>query len=119
MLQEGGFTNEIIAEEQVVDTVSFDIHMIKTPEGRRLIERITEIIPIGDEDFDSDNLRENMSVYYKKINRRHTFQTIDIVVFEGGKYQLKNKPSKRALKAMYYNFTEEEKIECNCFFSSL
>lgn len=119
LLQEGGFTNEIIAEEQVVDTVNFDIHMIKTPEGHRLIERITEIVPIGDEDFNSDNLRENMNVYYKKINRRHTFQTVDIVRFEDGKYQLKNKPSKRALKAMYYNLTEEEKIECNSFFSLL
>lgn len=119
LLQEGGFTNEIIAEEQVVDAVNFDIHMIKTPEGHRLIERITEIIPIGDEEFDSDNLIENMSEYYKKKNRRYTFRTADIVVLEDGKYRLKNKPSIRALKAMYYNLTEEEKIECNAFFLSL
>ncbi|MDU6264534.1 MAG: ATPase, T2SS/T4P/T4SS family [Anaerocolumna aminovalerica] len=118
LLQEGGFTNEIIAEEQVVDTVKFDIHMIKTPEGHRCIERITEILPIADEDFDSDNLRENMCEYYKKKNRKHRFQTVDIVVLEGGKYRLKNKPSKRVMKAMYYNLTEKEQAECNSFFAS-
>ncbi len=119
LLQEGGFKNEIIAEEQVVDTVNFDIHMIKTPEGHRYIERITEIIPVEDEEFDSDNLRENMSEYYKKRNRKYRFQTKDIVVFQEGKYQMKDKPSRRTMKAMYYNLTEEEQIECNNFFSSL
>lgn len=119
LLQEGGFTNERIAEEQVVDAVNFDIHMIRTPEGHRLIERITEIEPIGDEDFVSDNLREVMCEFYKKKNQKHTFRTTDIVVFEDGRYRLKNKPSNRALKAMYYHLTEEEQIECNCFFSSL
>ncbi|MDF2952673.1 MAG: cpaF1, partial [Anaerocolumna sp.] len=51
LLQEGGFTNEVIAEEQVVDTVNFDIHMAKSVDGHRYIERITEIIPYEDAEF--------------------------------------------------------------------
>lgn len=45
LLTDGGFTNEVIAREQVVDTVRFDIHMERDPDGHRYVERITEIVP--------------------------------------------------------------------------
>lgn len=40
------FRDEGIAEEQVVKVLNFDVHLNKTIEGKRYIERITEIIPL-------------------------------------------------------------------------
>ena len=48
MLRAGTFTDETIAEEQVVSVLNFDIHLVKDFRGRRYIERVTECIPIED-----------------------------------------------------------------------
>ncbi len=45
LLTDGAFRNEEIAEEQVVDTIRFDVHLEKDLDGHRYIERISEIIP--------------------------------------------------------------------------
>lgn len=47
LLTDGAFRNEEIAEEQVVDTIRYDVHLEKDASGHRYIERITEIIPAG------------------------------------------------------------------------
>ena len=46
MLRTGVFKNEKTAEEQVVQVLNFDIHLVKDFRGRRYIERVTECIPI-------------------------------------------------------------------------
>ena len=46
MLRAGVFRNEKTAEEQVVQVLNFDIHLVKDFRGRRYIERITECIPV-------------------------------------------------------------------------
>ena len=48
LLTDGAFQNEDIAEEQVVDTIRFDVHLEKDLDGHRYIERISEIIPRDD-----------------------------------------------------------------------
>jgi pilus assembly protein CpaF len=108
LLQDGGFTNEMVAEEQVVVTVNFDIHMVKTVEGHRYIERITEILPLHDEDMNIEDLEMNMSLYYKQMTRRHMFRTVDIVRFEDDRYVFKNKPSRQAIQSICYNLSKEE-----------
>lgn len=45
LMSSGSFNNEMIAEEQVIDTVRFDIHLNKDIYGHRYIERVSEIIP--------------------------------------------------------------------------
>ena len=67
LLQAGGFRNEEIAFRQVVTSIRFDIHMEKTRSGERFIERVTEIVPMGN----------------KLVTR-------DIVVWERGQYRRKN-----------------------------
>ena len=42
------FSNEKIAEQQVVSVLDFDIHLARDYEGKRYIERITEIVEIPD-----------------------------------------------------------------------
>ena len=46
MLRAGVFKSEKTAEEQVVQVLNFDIHLVKDFKGRRYIERITECIPV-------------------------------------------------------------------------
>lgn len=116
LLQEGGFTNEKVAEEQVADTVNFDIHMVKATDGHRYIERITEIIPYTTESEYNLDMEGNLKEYFKKMTRTHAFRTVDIVKFENRRYVLKNGPSSKALQSIFYNLTEEEQKEFTEFF---
>lgn len=47
---EWGISDISIAEKQVVDSINFDIHMIRDVDGHHYIERITQIIPAGEDD---------------------------------------------------------------------
>lgn len=116
LLQEGGFQNEGIAEEQVIDTVSFDIHMVKTVDGHRYIERITEIIPYDERSFSTNVLEDNIQEYFKFKTRKHMFYTNDIVVYRDGKYILNSCLSQRTIKSISYNLTKEELNQFHNFF---
>lgn len=83
------FKNEKIATEQVTSAVRFDIHLDKSIDGHRYIERITEIIQ------DSDNTGE----YLLK----------DIVVFENNRYVLKNIFSKEVSNLIYKQLENRDK----------
>lgn len=67
LLMCAGFSNELIAMEQVVDALKFDMHMAKTPSGHFYCERITEIIPV--EDDKKPYKLVNIVVFNKKENR--------------------------------------------------
>ena len=67
LLMCAGFSNELIAMEQVVDALKFDMHMAKTPSGHFYCERITEIIPV--EDDKKPYKLVNIIVFNKKENR--------------------------------------------------
>ena len=69
LLSCGLFRDEAIAREQVTEAIRFDIHMEKDIYGHRYIERISEIIT------DSD---------------KAPYEISDIVVWENGRYILKN-----------------------------
>ena len=94
LLLAAGFSNEQVAEEQAAEAVNFDIHMQKDIQGRRYIERVTEIIANKSEDG-------------------RYFSTADIVVYEKEKeqYRLLKSPSSRALKELYGYMTKEEREE--------
>ncbi|NLJ89322.1 MAG: Flp pilus assembly complex ATPase component TadA [Clostridiales bacterium] len=107
LLQEGGFNNEKVAQEQVVEAVNFDIHFVKNVEGHRFIERITEIVPLEEEKA-TDDIVSNMGLYFKQNTRRHVYKAVDILRFEEGEYKLKVPISKRSRDDMAYNLTKEE-----------
>lgn len=86
LLMEGGFQNERIATKQVADAINFDIHMKKDLKGHRYIERITEILP----------LKEDM------------FDTRDIVVFENERYIMKNQISEKSRSQIREYLSKEE-----------
>ena len=88
LLKEGGFQNEKVAFDQVVSSVRFDIHMGKTREGHRYVQRITEILP-------------------KKVDGKVVCQ--DIIVWKEGGYEIKNSISKETREEIARNLTYEER----------
>lgn len=104
LLVEGGFNNEAVALEQVVDTIRFDVHLEKDVYGHRYIDRITEIIPVN-KYTNENNVQEK--AYYLE----------DIVEYVSGKYVLKNKPSNDTFNNIKKNLTQEEKEEFIAFFN--
>ena len=69
LLKEGGFQNEMVALQQVVSSIRFDIHLTKTRTGERYIERISEIVTTTSED--------------------QVYEIHDLLVWERGEYQRK------------------------------
>lgn len=58
LLKTGVFTNERVAEQQVVSVINFDIHLRRDLDGRRYIERITECVPLEHETAYPTHFRE-------------------------------------------------------------
>jgi len=88
LVNAGGFTgNMITAEQQVIDVIRVDIHLNYTTDGRRYIERITEIIKldvsVAYPEYDAANPVHSMNnitkEYYTRQTDRKSFTTRDIL----------------------------------------
>lgn len=100
------FNSEKEAEEQVASAIQFDIHMKRGKNGHRYIERITEIIPVEMDDFPENcTLKEAWMLYLKK-NIKKRYDTKDIIVFENGRYVVKNMISQNSLDKIRENLEE-------------
>lgn len=86
----GGFSNMITAERQVTDVVKIDVHLDYTPDGKRYIERISEIIPLEEKtpypDYDPENPEASMAnitrEFYERTTDRVSFVTHDILKYD-------------------------------------
>jgi pilus assembly protein CpaF len=128
-LKTGVFSNEKIAEEQIVEVVSWDCHLASTIEGFRYIERITEIIPIHYKEYPTKfrnaktseerelAFMETQLEYFKKMTDNRTFICRNIVEFnlEQNRYEVKNPISKSRVKEMMSKLTEKDKKEFSKF----
>ncbi|XID94282.1 pilus assembly protein CpaF [Paenibacillaceae bacterium WGS1546] len=90
LVNAGGFTgNMITAEQQVIDVIRVDIHLNYTTDGRRYIERISEIVKLDVSvpypDYDSNNPVHSMNritkEYYTRETDRKSFTTRDILKY--------------------------------------
>lgn len=90
LVNAGGFSNMSTAERQVIDVVKVDIHLDYTPDGKRYIERISEIIPLpegvpypeidkSDLDYSKASLERE---YYERSTDRVSFTTHDILRYD-------------------------------------
>lgn len=90
LVNAGGFSNMSTAERQVIDVVKCDIHLDYTPDGKRYIERISEIVPIPEgipyPDVERDDLDFSKAVlqreYYERSTDRVSFTTHDILRYD-------------------------------------
>lgn len=96
LLHKSGFHNETIAERQVADAIRFDIHLAKTSEGQRVIERITEIVRT-------------------KPSDKETYCIQDILLYEGGSYRFCHSFSSSVQREIQKRLSLEERENFNHF----
>lgn len=90
LVNAGGFSNMSTAERQVIDVVKVDIHLDYTPDGKRYIERISEIIPLPEgvpypelDKTDLEYSKANLDrEYYERSTDRVSFTTHDILRYD-------------------------------------
>ncbi|WP_214629701.1 Flp pilus assembly complex ATPase component TadA [Paenibacillus agaridevorans] len=93
------FTNERVAEQQVVSVVNFDIHLRRDLNGRRYIERITECVPAPEETAYPEAFRGKMTKdervaafmetaleYFRRTTDRPLYAARNLVEFRDGRY---------------------------------
>ncbi len=121
MLRTGVFKDEKTAEEQVIQVLNFDIHLVKDFRGRRYIERITECIPVESKNeytFDHrnektlegklDKFMDNATRYFTKITDRETYKYVNILEYVDDAYVLTNKISDANLIEMRNNMDDSD-----------
>ncbi len=128
MLRAGVFRNERTAEEQVVQVLNFDIHLVKDFRGRRYIERITECIPVEDKNeytFDHrkektlegklDKFMDNATRYFTKSTNRELYKYVNIMEYHDGTYVLTNPISEHNILEMRNNMDDNDVVEFDKF----
>jgi pilus assembly protein CpaF len=124
MLRTGTFTNEVVAEAQVVSVINFDIHLIKDFRGRRYIERITECIPVVEKnDYEYDNMQKptlegkldtyinNSTKYYAKQTNRELYHYKNILEYQDGNYVITNPITDTNLEEMCINMDDADSVK--------
>jgi pilus assembly protein CpaF len=88
LVNAGGFSgNMITAEQQVIDVIRVDIHLNYTTDGRRYVERVSEIIKLEEgvpyPEYSKKDPVNTMNLitkeYYERTTDRLTFETRDIL----------------------------------------
>ena len=128
MLRTGVFKDEKTAEEQVIQVLNFDIHLVKDFRGRRYIERITECVPIENanpytRDYRNEKTLEgkiekfmdNATNYFQNVTDRQTYDYVNIMEFRGDGYVLTNKISDKNIQEMRMNMDDSDAEQFDAF----
>ena len=128
MLRTGVFKNEKTAEEQVIQVLNFDIHLVKDFRGRRYIERVTECIPIENKNeynFEHrkektlegkfDKFFDNATVFFSKTTNSELYTYRNILEFVDDRYVLTNPISPENIRGMRENMNEEDQLAFDAF----
>lgn len=125
LVNAGGFSNMDTAERQVTDVVKVDIHLDYTPDGKRYIARISEIIPLEEnipypELLDADvegSLAEITKEYYQRRTDRLSFWTQDIMRYnlDTDTYDIVNRFSPALESKIRMNLPKELRDEYDKF----
>lgn len=128
MLRAGVFRNEKTAEEQVVQVLNFDIHLVKDFRGRRYIERVTECIPVEEKNeytYDHrkektiegklDKFMDNATIYFTKSTNKELYKYVNILEYHDGTYVLTNPISEHNIREMRNNMDDADVVEFDKF----
>ena len=128
MLRAGVFKDEKTAEEQVVQVMNFDIHLVKDFRGVRYIERITECIPVEEKNeytFDHrnektlegkmDKFMDNAAIFFGKTTNREMYQYRNILEYVNDSYVLTNPISDKNIKEMRMNMEDTDAVAFDQF----
>lgn len=128
MLRTGVFKNELVAEEQVVSVLNFNVHLVKDFRGNRFIERITECIPVLDTNDYNYNVQkqntfegkfdtfvENATKYYAKETNKELYKYRNILEHHDGRFVLANKITQKNISEMIINMDDQDSAEFRKF----
>jgi len=108
-LGSGTFSTEMIAEEQVANSINIDIHWEKSGDGHRYISHITEIEPDQSENEWPEDTLECIAEGLKRLNKKRAYELREIIRFEDGEYLIKNSLSDRLVNKIMKSLSEEER----------
>lgn len=119
LVNAGGFNNMQTAEKQVTDVVKVDIHLDYTPDGKRFISRISEIVQLDENipypEYDSKNKEDSMNAitkeYYERQTDRVSFITNQLLHYDldNDTYVIDNKPTEALYERILYNLPKDKK----------
>ena len=128
MLRAGVFKDEKTAEEQVVQVLNFNIHLVKDFRGRRYIERITECIPVEEKNeytFDHrkektlegklDKFFDNAAIFFSKTTNRELYKYHNVLEFSDDSYVLTNPITETNIREMRNNMDEGDVVKFDQF----
>ncbi|WP_207952309.1 ATPase, T2SS/T4P/T4SS family [Paenibacillus turpanensis] len=128
LLATGVFSNEKIAEKQVVDVIGFNIHLVKNEAGHRYIERITECVPLDDTasypsayknmpDLESklDAFMDTMTEYFARSTDRKSFDFQNVVEWRDGAYIAGPRLTERNIREMLRHMNSEDAKQFRAF----
>lgn len=133
LLKTGVFQNERIAEEQVANAVQWDVHMRKEMDGKRYIERITEITPVR---FESDTLEQdevlpkgdsieskldalvNLQREVYRRNSGRVWTARNIIEYRNGEYVAVSPISPEKIEKMLFHMNEEDREQFSQFLNT-
>lgn len=128
LLKTGVFHHERIAEQQVVQVINFDIHLQKDRDGYRYIERITECVPIEQDEAYPDEYRrkqgvdaklecflDTASAYFEKSTNTKLYEARNIIEYRDGAYVPVHPISASSFQEMFGHMTQQDKDEFQAF----
>ncbi len=101
LIAEAHINDAMVATQQVIDCIDFDIHMVCDTEGHYFVERITEVIPTEKTPYPSD-LDDATREFYKRVTDSSLYTIKNILEYdrENRCYVLKALPSAKKLERM-------------------
>lgn len=88
LVNDGGFSNMETAEKQVLDVVRCDIHLDYTADGKRYVDRISEIVQLEEgtpypeyDPEDPHSMNKITKEYYQRKTDRVAFETREILKY--------------------------------------
>ncbi len=106
------FRSEIAAEEQIAKSIQMDIHWAKTPEGKRYISYINEIVPLPDDCIDDgEDPLTKIANTLRLMSRKRAYQVRPLIVYEDGRYVLQNIFSNGSVNRILRNLSQDDVVE--------
>lgn len=105
------------AVEMAAKILNIDVHL-ENRKGHRFLERITEIVPVTEMKYPTDNNpklthEDDEKEYFKRMTDRDLFEVRDLVRYDNGEFVLVNLPTENMMNEIRSKLTYEEEAEFN------
>lgn len=122
MKKDGGFGSTEDAELLVSRLFQIDVHWVKDADGKRHIDRITEVIPyeIIDETLkpEEDSVKV-IAECMQKMVRKRMYLTKDIIRYQDGAYIVNTNISEHLIKHIHDNIIPTDQKEFEAFITNM